>query len=176
MSTPKLLKVLKELAVKVKLSAYQKHPRGPKKRQPKRKHDNKTPHVSMAKIIANRKKYYHKRADHWGQKLPDERRDRRLWVDNLRSQLPKYNCSWRLAAVLSNTYIFKSPYLIHFHAAANTRFKSLFSWQTQMLVKFFWLEYILIRKITAEPIHQFVFPLCPDTFEWFYVYSNQCVN
>ncbi len=56
MSTPKLLKILKKLAAKVNLAVYQKHPRGPKKRQPKRKHDNKTPHVSTAKIIANRKK------------------------------------------------------------------------------------------------------------------------
>ena len=55
-STSNLLKVLKELASNVKLSKYQKHPRGPKKPQPKRKSDKNTPHVSTAKILAKRKK------------------------------------------------------------------------------------------------------------------------
>jgi hypothetical protein len=56
MPSPKLLKILKKLATKINLSKYQKHSRGPKKPQPKRKRDKNTPHVSTAKIIANRKK------------------------------------------------------------------------------------------------------------------------
>jgi hypothetical protein len=56
MPPSKLLRILKELATKVNLSKYQKHSRGPKKPQPKRKCDKNTPHVSTAKIIANRKK------------------------------------------------------------------------------------------------------------------------
>ncbi len=55
LTLPQLLKVLKSLAAKVKLSAFRKHPRGPKKPQPKRKSDKKTPHVSTARIIAQRK-------------------------------------------------------------------------------------------------------------------------
>jgi len=51
-----LVKLLKELSANVKLSAFQKHPRGPKKPQPKRKSDPKTPHVSTAKLLAARKK------------------------------------------------------------------------------------------------------------------------
>jgi len=50
----KLVKVLKELAANVKLSAFQKHPRGPKKPQPKRISFKNTPHVSTAKILAQR--------------------------------------------------------------------------------------------------------------------------
>jgi len=56
MPTTKLLKILKQLASNVKLSKYRKHPRGPKKPQPKRKSDKNRPHVATAKIIANRKK------------------------------------------------------------------------------------------------------------------------
>jgi len=52
----KLAKVLKELAANVKLSAFRKHPRGPKKPRPKRKSCKNTPHVSTAKILAKRKK------------------------------------------------------------------------------------------------------------------------
>jgi IS4 transposase len=51
-----LIKFLKKLAKKVKLSAFRKHPRGPKKPAAKRKKDPKTPHVSTAKLIASRKK------------------------------------------------------------------------------------------------------------------------
>lgn len=56
MTPTKLAKILKELAANVRLSAFKKHPRGPKKRQPKRKSCKNTPHVSTAKIIARRKK------------------------------------------------------------------------------------------------------------------------
>lgn len=56
MTLPKLVKVLKKLSSHVKLSAFQKSSRGPKKPPPKRKKCKKTPHVSTAKIIANRKK------------------------------------------------------------------------------------------------------------------------
>jgi len=51
-----LIRVLRKLAKKVKLSAFRKHPRGPKKPVAKRKRDPKTPHVSTAKLIASRKK------------------------------------------------------------------------------------------------------------------------
>jgi len=56
MTPLKLAGVLKELAANVKLSAFRKHPRGPKKPQPKRKSCKKTPHVSTAKILAQRTK------------------------------------------------------------------------------------------------------------------------
>ncbi len=47
---------LLRLSENVKLSAFRKHPRGPKKKPKKRKYDPKTPHVSTAKLIAVRKK------------------------------------------------------------------------------------------------------------------------
>jgi IS4 transposase len=53
--TSKLIKVLKELAANVRLSAFLKHPRGPKKKAPKSASDSSTPHVSTARIIAARK-------------------------------------------------------------------------------------------------------------------------
>ncbi|RZB33381.1 MAG: hypothetical protein SRB1_01178, partial [Desulfobacteraceae bacterium Eth-SRB1] len=56
MTPIKLASVLKKLAAKVKLSAFRKHPRGPKKPRPKRKSCENTPHVSTAKILALRKK------------------------------------------------------------------------------------------------------------------------
>ena len=56
MTPTQLVKILKALAANVRLSAFQKHPRGPKKPQPKRKSCKNTPHVSTAKIIARRKK------------------------------------------------------------------------------------------------------------------------
>ncbi len=56
MTDSKLVSLLQYLAERVKLSAYKKHSRGPKKPQPKRKNDKKVPHVSTAKILANRKK------------------------------------------------------------------------------------------------------------------------
>ena len=54
MPEAKLSKLLKELAGNIRLSAFQKHPRGPKKPQPKRKSCKNTPHVSTAKILAKR--------------------------------------------------------------------------------------------------------------------------
>ncbi len=56
METSEIVTVLKMLARHVYLPAFRKHPRGPKKPQPKRKKSKKTPHVSTARIIANRKK------------------------------------------------------------------------------------------------------------------------
>lgn len=51
-----LVRLLKKLADNVKLSKYQKHPRGPKKPQPKRISMKNKPHVSTARILAERKK------------------------------------------------------------------------------------------------------------------------
>lgn len=51
-----LVEFLRKLAKKVKLSAFRKHPRGPKKPVAKRKSDPKHPHVSTARLIASRKK------------------------------------------------------------------------------------------------------------------------
>ena len=56
MTPIKLARVLKELAANVKLSAFRKHPRGPKKPRPKRKSCKNSPHVSTAKILAQRTK------------------------------------------------------------------------------------------------------------------------
>jgi hypothetical protein len=56
MPNSELLEILKELSANVKLSAYRKHPRGPKKPPPKRQSCKKHPHVSTAKIIAARKR------------------------------------------------------------------------------------------------------------------------
>jgi hypothetical protein len=56
MTPDKLASVLKKLAANVKLSQFRKHPRGPKKPQPKRKGSKKSPHVSTAQILAKRKK------------------------------------------------------------------------------------------------------------------------
>jgi hypothetical protein len=56
MTTSELVTLLKKLSENVKLSAYQKHPRGPKKAKPKRKSCKDSPHVSTAKILAARKK------------------------------------------------------------------------------------------------------------------------
>jgi IS4 transposase len=54
-SKAQLIKVLRQLSANVKLSAFLKHPRGPKKKAIKRKSDSSHPHVSTAKIIADRK-------------------------------------------------------------------------------------------------------------------------
>jgi hypothetical protein len=54
-SMSELTNVLMLLATNIRLSAFQKHPRGPKKKQPKRISNPSTPHVSTAKILANRK-------------------------------------------------------------------------------------------------------------------------
>jgi len=51
-----LIKFIKTLARKVKLSAYKKHPRGPKKPRVKRADCSKSPHVSTAKLLSARKK------------------------------------------------------------------------------------------------------------------------
>lgn len=56
MTVSELVAVLKLLSEKVKLSAFRKHTRGPKKTQPKRKSCKKSPHVSTARILAERKK------------------------------------------------------------------------------------------------------------------------
>jgi IS4 transposase len=47
---------LKELASKARLAVYQRHPRGPKKTRPERIHYKDKPHVSTARLIANRVK------------------------------------------------------------------------------------------------------------------------
>jgi IS4 transposase len=51
-----LVRLLKKLAGNVKLSKYQKHPRGPKKPKPKRIAMKNKTHVSTARILAERKK------------------------------------------------------------------------------------------------------------------------
>ena len=56
MTQRQFIALLKKLSKNVKLSQFLKHPRGPKKPTPKRKGDPKRPHVSTAKLIANRKK------------------------------------------------------------------------------------------------------------------------
>ena len=56
MTTAQLAVALKALASKARLSAYQRHPRGPKKPRPKRIHYKDKPHVSTARLIANRGK------------------------------------------------------------------------------------------------------------------------
>jgi hypothetical protein len=56
MTPHKFAIILKKLADKMKLYRFQKHRRGPKKPQPKRKGSKKTPHVSTAQILAKRKK------------------------------------------------------------------------------------------------------------------------
>jgi hypothetical protein len=56
MTPHKFSTILEKLAAKMKLYRFQKHPRGPKKPQPKRKGSKNTPHVSTAQIIAKRKK------------------------------------------------------------------------------------------------------------------------
>jgi len=49
-----LIRVLKQLASNVRISAFLKHPRGPKKKPANRVADPSHPHVSTARIIANR--------------------------------------------------------------------------------------------------------------------------
>ena len=55
MSVAQLARVLKELARRVDLSKYQKHPRGPKRPCPERIHTGRSHHVSTARILARRK-------------------------------------------------------------------------------------------------------------------------
>jgi len=56
MTTLEFVEVLKLLSSKVKLSAFRKHTRGPKKPIAKRTMNKNSPHVSTAKLLANRKK------------------------------------------------------------------------------------------------------------------------
>ena len=55
-SQSKFVMILKQLARKVNMQRFRKHPRGPKKSAPKRKSDPKHPHVSTARLLASRKK------------------------------------------------------------------------------------------------------------------------
>lgn len=55
LTVPQMAEVLQELAGKVKLSAFRKHPRGPKKPSQKGSYDKRQPHVATAKLIAQRK-------------------------------------------------------------------------------------------------------------------------
>jgi len=54
-SMSELTKVLKQLAANVRLSAFLKHPRGPKKKPVDRIANPSIPHVSTAKLLAKRK-------------------------------------------------------------------------------------------------------------------------
>jgi hypothetical protein len=56
LTVAQLAMVLKDLASKVRLSAYQRHRRGPKKAAPERIHSKNKPHVSTARLLANRAK------------------------------------------------------------------------------------------------------------------------
>ncbi len=56
MATAPLAALLKDLAGRARLAAYQRHPRGPKTPRPERRHQKDQPHVSTARLIANRKK------------------------------------------------------------------------------------------------------------------------
>ncbi len=51
---PQLAERMIQLATKVRLSAFKKHPRGPKKKPPQRNKKRKQPHVSTAKLLAVR--------------------------------------------------------------------------------------------------------------------------
>src|SRR2546428_10684080 len=54
MRSAEMVATLKMLARKVRLKAYRKSPRGPKKPRPKREGTTKSPHVSTAKLLRNR--------------------------------------------------------------------------------------------------------------------------
>ncbi len=56
MSPVELAGVLVELAKAVRLPAYRKHPRGPKKPKPKKQSGAKIKHVATAKVLADRQK------------------------------------------------------------------------------------------------------------------------
>jgi hypothetical protein len=56
LSVTELALVLRELAGQVRWAYFQKSHRGPKKPQPKRKHNKKQPHVATAKLLEKRKK------------------------------------------------------------------------------------------------------------------------
>ena len=53
-SISEMVILLKELAAKVRLRAFRKHPRGPKKPRTRKKSDPKKPHVSTARLLMNR--------------------------------------------------------------------------------------------------------------------------
>jgi len=55
MSPQEFADILRNLASKVNLRRFKKHPRKPKKPQPKRTYDKKHPHVSTFRLIATRK-------------------------------------------------------------------------------------------------------------------------
>ncbi len=55
LSRPRLAELLVELAQNIRLSAFRKHRRGPKKPRSKPKYDPKRPHVSTAKLISARR-------------------------------------------------------------------------------------------------------------------------
>ncbi len=54
LSLPRLAELLVELAQQIRLPAFRKHRRGPKKLRSKPTYDPKRPHVSTAKLIAAR--------------------------------------------------------------------------------------------------------------------------
>ena len=54
MRPAEMVATLRELAQKVRLKAYRKSPRGPKKPRPKRAGTTKSPHVSTARILRER--------------------------------------------------------------------------------------------------------------------------
>ena len=54
MTRAQFVKTMVRLAKSVNLQRFRKHPRGPKKKQPKRKRDPKHTHVSTARLIAKR--------------------------------------------------------------------------------------------------------------------------
>ncbi len=55
MRPAEMVATLRELAQKVRLKAYRKRSRGPKKPRPKREGTTKSSHVSTAKLLRNRK-------------------------------------------------------------------------------------------------------------------------
>src|SRR5215831_4993152 len=55
MRPAEMVAILKELAQKVRLKAYRKSPRGPKKPRPKREGTTKASHVSTATLLRHRK-------------------------------------------------------------------------------------------------------------------------
>ena len=54
LTTAQLASVLKQLAGRVSLQKLQKHPRGAKRPQPKRKNSGNGQHVATAKLLARR--------------------------------------------------------------------------------------------------------------------------
>ena len=55
MRPAEMVATLRALAQKVRLKAYRKSPRGPKKPRPKGEGTSKSPHVSTAKLLRNLK-------------------------------------------------------------------------------------------------------------------------